>query len=198
MHVLVIQSGKHKGKKVKLADPEIIIGRDEEAKIRIASTEVSRQHCQLIPREDGVLVRDLGSRNGTFVDGVPIQGEVLLQPGGSLAVGPLVFELLGGESAKKTAATKTGLKKNGDPKLSDDDIASWLTEEGQLLTSDTTIVKSKDAEKMRASTPPAGDAPAAAPPPAPIKKKKEFKTVADEAADIIRRHRESLEDGPKA
>ena len=187
MHVLIIQSGKHKGKKVKLADPEIIIGRDEEARIKIASSEVSRQHAILIPTDDGVLVRDLGSRNGTFVDGVPIQGEVLLRPGGSLSVGPLSFELAGAEGVKKPPLPKGSLKKPNDPKLSDDDIASWLAEEGALPSSDTTIVSSRDAEKPR---PVAAEAARAEPP----KKKKEFKSLAEEAADIIRRHRESLEE----
>lgn len=187
MHVLIIQSGKHKGKKVKLADPEVIIGRDEEAKIRVASSEVSRQHAILIPTAEGVLVRDLGSRNGTFVDGVPIQGEVLLRPGGSLSVGPLSFELAGADGVKKPAPPKTGLKKPNDPKLSDDDIASWLAEEGALASSDTTIVSSRDAEKPRSG---AAEAPRVEPP----KKKKEFKSLAEEAADIIRRHRESLEE----
>jgi pSer/pThr/pTyr-binding forkhead associated (FHA) protein len=187
MHILVIQSGKHKGKKVKLADPEIIIGRDEGSRIRIASSDVSRQHALLIPTPDGVLVRDLGSRNGTFVDGVPIQGEVLLRPGGSLSVGPLSFELAGADGTKKTAPPKAGLKKNSDPNLSDDDIASWLAEEGALLSSDTTIVSSKDSDKPRTLAP----EPQRAEPP---KKKKEFKSLAEEAADIIRRHRESLEE----
>ncbi len=192
MHVLIIQSGKHKGKKVRLADPEIIIGRDEEARIRIASSEVSRQHAILIPTADGVLVRDLGSRNGTFIDGVPIQGEVMLRPGGSLSIGPLSFELAGADGTKKPSPPKTGLKKTNDPKLSDDDIASWLAEEGVLPSSDTTIVSNRDAEKP---------APAPPEPPRvePPKKKKEFKSLAEEAADIIRRHRESLEEsvGPQ-
>jgi len=187
MHILVIQSGKHKGKKVKLADPEIIIGRDEGSRIRIASSDVSRQHALLIPTPEGVLVRDLGSRNGTFVDGVPIQGEVLLRPGGSLSVGPLSFELAGADATKKTPPPKAGLKKNSDPNLSDDDIASWLAEEGALLSSDTTIVSSKDSDKPRTLPP---EPPRAEPP----KKKKEFKSLAEEAADIIRRHRESLEE----
>ena len=185
MHVLIIQSGKHKGKKVKLADPEIIIGRDEEARIRIASSDVSRQHALLIPTPEGVLVRDLGSRNGTFVDGVPIQGEVLLRPGGSLSVGPVSFELSGADPTRKAPAAKPALKKNSDPNLSDDDIASWLAEEGALLSSDTTIVSTKGSDKPAA---PAPEPPRIEPP----KKKKEFKSLAEEAADIIRRHRESL------
>lgn len=189
MQHLIIQSGKHKGKKLKLGEPQVIIGRDEGSRIKIASSDVSRQHALLIPTDEGVLVRDLGSRNGTFVDGVPIQGEVLLRPGGKLTVGPLTFELSGGDP-KKSSGTLSGMKKPYDPRLSDDDIASWLAEEGELLSSDTTIVSSKDAAKMRASvTPPKVE---------PPKKKKEFRSVAEEAADIIRRHRESLTASPES
>ena len=42
--VLIVLTGKHKGKRVKLTDTETLVGRDEEARLRIASHEVSRQH----------------------------------------------------------------------------------------------------------------------------------------------------------
>ncbi|AMV21894.1 FHA domain-containing protein [Planctomyces sp. SH-PL14] len=193
MHLLIIQTGKHKGKKLKLAEAQVVVGRDEDCRIKIASSDVSRQHALLIPVEDGVLVRDLGSRNGTFVDGVPIQGEVLLRPGGTLSVGPLTFELSGGDGRKAPMGARPAAKKANDPKLSDDDIASWLAEEGALLSSDTTIVSgstpSSDSSGLRLAAP----APSSGPPPAPPRKKKEFRSVAEEAADIIRRHREALE-----
>ena len=200
MHLLIIQTGKHKGKKLKLAEAQVVVGRDEDCRIKIASSDVSRQHALLIPVEDGVLVRDLGSRNGTFVDGVPIQGEVLLRPGGTLSVGPLTFELSGGDGRKAPMGARPAAKKANDPKLSDDDIASWLAEEGALLSSDTTIVSgtaaSSDSSGLRLAAP--APAPASASPPAPPRKKKEFRSVSEEAADIIRRHREMLEASAEA
>jgi predicted component of type VI protein secretion system len=182
MYVLVVQTGKYQGKRIKVPETEVLIGRDETSGIRIGSDDVSRQHCRLTPTPNGLLVRDLGSRNGTFVDGVPIGGtsEILLRPGGTLTVGPMTFQLL-------VPGTKPLAPREGEPKpesLSDDDIATWLTEGDtsvQVSGADTTIIIGRDA------TPP----PAA--PIQPPPKKRDFKSVAEEAADIIRRHKELLD-----
>jgi pSer/pThr/pTyr-binding forkhead associated (FHA) protein len=171
MHSLIVQTGKHKGKKIVLPEREVMIGRDETSFIRMTSTDVSRQHTSLSPTDKGLLVRDLGSQNGTIVNSVKIEAETLLQPGDLLQIGPIVFELSGGRPARSEGT--------------DDDIFGWLSE-GDTATeipnaSDTTIVKAAQA----ASTP-------AAPAPKPEPKPK-FKTLGEEARDIIRRHKESLE-----
>lgn len=167
MHALIVNTGKHKGKKIVLPDKEVIIGRDETSFIRMTSSEVSRQHCSLTPTEKGLLVRDLGSQNGTIVNNVKIEAETLLRPGDKLQIGPIHFELEGARPAKAAA----GL---------DEDIFGWLSESDTATdipnASDTTIVKASQQ---------------AAPPPPEQKPK--FKSIAEEARDIIRRHRESLE-----
>ena len=119
MHILEVKSGKYKGKRLKLTDKEVLIGRDEDCGIRIGSSEVSRHHCALVPRDAGVLVRDIESRNGTFIDGVPIHGEQLLMPGATLTVGPMTFQLV--------SATAPAVPQSVDDSLSDDDIATCLT-----------------------------------------------------------------------
>lgn len=186
--VLIVLTGKHKGKRLRITETETVIGRDEVAKIRIATSEVSRQHTLLILEERGLLVRDLGSRNGTFVNGMPLLDEVILQPGDTLAVGPMTFQLEGGSLQKKRtgdALLSQGKSAADDTKTSDAEIASWLTDEiaEGLSTSDTTILSNK-----KASSPSPIEKPKA---PKPIKR--EFKSVAEEAADIIRRHLESLD-----
>ena len=182
-HILEIQTGKHKGRKVRLKDPEIIVGRDEAAKIRIASKDVSRHHCSIQLRDDKVFVKDLKSSNGTFVNGRPVSDETELLPGSTLTIGPMTFNLLGNESsAARKPNVAVGKKSQVDQRLSDDDIASWLVDdimEGQD-SSDTTIVKGPGAE---VSTP--------TPVPEPKEPKREFASVAEEANDIIRRHLES-------
>ncbi|HVH46601.1 MAG TPA: FHA domain-containing protein, partial [Labilithrix sp.] len=57
-------------------DP-IVVGRDEGAQIRVADPEVSAVHCELRAINEGVLVRDLGSTNGTFVGSIRIREAVL-------------------------------------------------------------------------------------------------------------------------
>ena len=187
MLVLVVQTGKYKGKRLKIGDAEVIIGRDEEAAVRIGSSEVSRQHCLLTPTDGGLNVRDLGSRNGTFVDGAPIgpSEEVLLKPGVSLTVGPMTFQLID-TSVELKEHTESTPQTGKDPSLSDDDIATWLTESDtsdELSTSDTTIITGRDA---------LAGANAPIQPPPKREKKREFKSVAEEANDIIRRHQEMV------
>ncbi len=181
--VLIVLTGKYKGKRIKLTDPETVIGRDETAKIRIATQELSRQHCLLIVSKAGVLVRDLGSRNGTFVNGMPIAEETLLKPGDTLTAGPMSFELEGGEPSSKKSAAPASIKKGkADPRTTDDDIANWLTDETSegLSASDTTILTGKPKPVVA--------------PEKPKAPKREFKSIAEEAEDIIRRHLESLKE----
>ncbi len=70
MTELIIQTGKHQGKKIDLAGNDCIIGRHESCKIRIASGDVSKHHCRLKHKPGGLHAKDLGSRNGTFVNDV--------------------------------------------------------------------------------------------------------------------------------
>lgn len=181
MYVLVVQTGKYKGKRIKVAGPEVMVGRDETAGVRIGSEDVSRQHCLLTPTAEGVLVKDLDSRNGTFIDSVPIghSEQVLMRAGSTLTVGPMTFQL-----------AVTGVKRPAPPRrepdpssLSDDDISALLTEgdtSEHLSAADTTIITGRAALR---------ETPAMAIPPV---KKKEFKSVAEEAADIIRRYQEMV------
>lgn len=72
---------------------QILIGRDVRCDIMFKDESVSRRHAEVIRLAEGYLLRDLGSRNGTFVNGQRIQ-EYLLQEGDSLSLGDvdLVFE----------------------------------------------------------------------------------------------------------
>lgn len=166
MHSLIVLTGKHKGKKIILPDKEVLIGREETCFIRMTSAEVSRQHCSLTPTEKGLLIRDLGSQNGTIVNNVRIEVETLLQPGDLLQVGPIQFELAGARPSRTGPV--------------EDDIFGWLSESDTATeipnASDTTIVKASQIP------------PAPKPDPKP-----QFKSVAEEARDIIRRHLEALE-----
>jgi predicted component of type VI protein secretion system len=75
--------------------PEFLIGRATDCKVRIASEFVSRHHCGLVVDEDegAVRVRDLGSRNGTFVNDEVVRGDCDLKDGDKLIVGYIPFEI---------------------------------------------------------------------------------------------------------
>lgn len=91
--MLVVQ-GRPKGKCLRFPSGDYLIGRGVECQVRPNSAWVSRQHCILRIDEAAVHVRDLGSTNGTLVNGVRVVGERTLEPGDQLQVGPLVLEFL--------------------------------------------------------------------------------------------------------
>ena len=69
-----------------------VIGRREDCDLRIPLGEVSRKHCRLVRDGDTLKLEDLGSSNGTFLNGQRVQ-EALLSPGDTIQVGPVVFAL---------------------------------------------------------------------------------------------------------
>jgi two-component system, cell cycle response regulator len=83
---LVVIAGAHLGE-IFPVDGEMIIGRDAEAQLRLAEDEgVSRRHARVTPVADGALLADLGSQNGTFVDGDRIS-ERVLKDGAKIRIG---------------------------------------------------------------------------------------------------------------
>src|SRR5271165_3004080 len=90
--LLVIQ-GRPSGKSLIFPSGDYFFGRGPECHVRPESDWVSRQHCLLRVDSNGVFVRDLGSRNGTLVNGSLVLTERSLSHGDHLQVGPLVFEV---------------------------------------------------------------------------------------------------------
>jgi pSer/pThr/pTyr-binding forkhead associated (FHA) protein len=90
---LFVVQGRPRGKTLLFPFGEFLIGRGAECHIRPNSDWVSRQHCLLRVTPDGVFIRDLGSRNGTLVNGIRVVDERRLGNSDQLQVGPLVFEV---------------------------------------------------------------------------------------------------------
>jgi hypothetical protein len=88
LHVL---SGKQIDKRIPIDLPTFLIGRAEQCHLRPADQRVSREHCLLLTDERGVLVRDLNSANGTFVNGEQVTGTRRLLPGDRLRIVELEF-----------------------------------------------------------------------------------------------------------
>jgi hypothetical protein len=70
------------------------IGRSHDGDLVVLATSVSREHAELKRLENGWTVRDLGSRNGTFVNGVPCQGQTALPARTLLKVGDVALWFL--------------------------------------------------------------------------------------------------------
>lgn len=65
----------------------ILVGRAPSADVRIDDPRVSRLHARIEMRDDGVYVEDLGSRNGTLVDGAPVVSGRQLTHGDEITIG---------------------------------------------------------------------------------------------------------------
>ena len=76
-------------RQVPLTEGAIEIGRSSEVGIRIDAAGVSRRHARLVINGDQARVEDLGSKNGTFVDGKPVEGTRLLKDGDEIRIGPV-------------------------------------------------------------------------------------------------------------
>src|SRR5258708_7001632 len=96
--LLVVQGRPH-GQSLYFPCGEFVIGRGPECHIRPNSSWVSRQHCLLGVTETAVYLRDLGSRNGTLINGARVMGERKLAGGDRLQLGPLVLQLCLEESS---------------------------------------------------------------------------------------------------
>jgi pSer/pThr/pTyr-binding forkhead associated (FHA) protein len=73
-------------------DRGVVVGRDRRCDVRIESFYVSRRHCRLALDGDRVLVFDLGSTNGTRINGRRI-GEGVLRPGDELSIAHCRYHL---------------------------------------------------------------------------------------------------------
>ena len=90
---LKVRSGKAAGQEIRLPGTKFIIGRAEDCHLRPNSDLVSRHHCAILCDEGFAVVREFGSKNGTYVNGNRIAGECELKTGDLLKVGPLEFEV---------------------------------------------------------------------------------------------------------
>ncbi len=104
---LKVVAGNRQGLNVPLpADQPLIIGR-KRGDLLLDDPLVSGTHAQLVPRDDGWMIQDLGSTNGTLVDGRLVR-EMVLQPGAEIAIGNsrlVLFVGLDEESAIKVPET---------------------------------------------------------------------------------------------
>jgi pSer/pThr/pTyr-binding forkhead associated (FHA) protein len=97
--LLVIQKGARAGDEHPV-DGELILGREQgSADLVIDDPGVSRRHARVLPDDDGVIVEDLGSSNGTFVNGKRISGPVELAADDQVQLGATVLSIEGADAA---------------------------------------------------------------------------------------------------
>ena len=124
---LKVVGGKHSGQYIPLTTERFLIGREEDCHLRPSSEMISRHHCAITLDGFTVRIRDLGSTNGTLVNGERIHGAVTLSSGDRIEVGKLCFEISISEMTVGPAAA------SAEP-VSDSVLAG---ETAHLSTSDT-------------------------------------------------------------
>lgn len=108
---LIVASGKSAGRAIAVKRSPLLIGRAEECDVRPLSEDVSRRHCAIHVGPADAWAEDLGSRNGTFVNGVRIAARTKLSDGDLIRVGSLELKV----SCAKPAAAGA-----------EDDVSKWL------------------------------------------------------------------------
>ena len=157
--ILKVIDGAKTGAKVAIKKSEFLIGRSKECHLCAGSSAVSRQHCAILRGENRVTIKDLGSRNGTLVNGDKIEGEVELVSGDEITVGPLKFMLTitAGLANTKRAEVKTvaeAVERVAAPALGDasvDDISKWLLAPDPSALNETQTIRLDDTNAAQIS-----------------------------------------------
>lgn len=144
---LIVLAGAKQGLEIPLKKEKFLIGRASDCALRAGSEAISRHHCAITRSEKGWTVRDLGSRNGTYVNTQRIGESVSLSIGDELSVGPLQFRVAAVASKEAVSPTsgvaeaKSARKQppvrsvadvaqrtvsNSDQSATEDDVSRWL------------------------------------------------------------------------
>jgi two-component system cell cycle response regulator len=92
---LVLIYGLELGRKYGLEQPTVILGRSSKADVHVDQESVSRNHAKIINTGKSMILRDLGSTNGTYVNDQPVD-EYVLRDGDFVKIGRTIFKFLSG------------------------------------------------------------------------------------------------------
>ena len=97
MAYLIVERGNDSNSRFEITISPSIVGRDSSSDIILADEEISRHHCQIKNRGRSFIIRDLGSRNGTYVNGDKIVNSIL-KTGDKLLLGSTELTFINSES----------------------------------------------------------------------------------------------------
>lgn len=107
-----IIGGPHSGRTIALSGKQFLIGRDAGCDLKLDCEYASRHHCLLLIDDLTIRLRDLGSKNGTYVNGRRASSkEETLAPSDTIAIGTTIFvvEVATGTETRTAEAAATGL-----------------------------------------------------------------------------------------
>jgi len=103
---LVVQSGSEPGRIYEVAGRKVVVGRQSGNDVVVPDEQVSRKHAEIEERSGVLVVTDLNSSNGTFVNGTRISSPQTLRAGDTVQVGTTVLRVV--ESQNSAATVPTG------------------------------------------------------------------------------------------
>lgn len=109
-YTLLVQLGPGQGEAYPISGDEFVLGRDPSSQLVVEDVEISRRHARLLAQSGGYAIEDLGSTNGTFVNGKRIRTVVPLEPGATIRLGEnvlLYFDLAAEAAAPREEETVT-------------------------------------------------------------------------------------------
>jgi pSer/pThr/pTyr-binding forkhead associated (FHA) protein len=194
--LMVLSAGNSSGKALPINTAQFVIGRDPECNLRPASAMISKRHCAVLVKKGQVFISDFDSTNGTFINDQPIKGEVPIQNGDTLKVGPLSFKMVIEGQPAPSKPTPLPKSKSQSPAQDDDDAAAALLsvdeESGEVTvgtgpTAEESIPGGSTIMEMPAYVPPEEAAAKEAPKPEEKKPaaKKNATGAAQDAAKAI-------------
>ena len=152
---LKVQNGAKSGQELAVRTSKFFVGRGEDCHLRPKSDLISRHHCVLLVEESTVVVRDLGSRNGTFVNGQRITAESELKSGDELKIGPLEFQVImreaaGAKKRPKVTSIKEAAARTAEGGAEDEiDVSDWLNDEpSDQASTETQEIKASKTEEI--------------------------------------------------
>ncbi|HSJ53686.1 MAG TPA: FHA domain-containing protein [Anaerolineae bacterium] len=84
--MILVLEGPAAGRRIYMDQPVLLVGRDERCDLMIADRQVSRQHATITREKDQYVLRDLGSKNGTYVNGQELHGSHALEDGDEIQI----------------------------------------------------------------------------------------------------------------
>ncbi len=90
---LVVLRGRSAINHHRLGPGVTVVGRQEGCQLQIKSSQVSRKHCELFEKAGRLIVKDLNSSNGTFVNGEKVEGQQAVSSGDEISIGGVKFRV---------------------------------------------------------------------------------------------------------
>src|ERR1700690_1551883 len=111
-YVLRFISGKYQGGEFPIAtDKQIVVGRSSDLDMVLVEDMVSRKHARIAMQSDQIWIEDLGSTNGTFVNGEKIK-RARLKEGDRVLIGTSILKVIAGDATSPAARDEAQVKQN--------------------------------------------------------------------------------------